>query len=96
MTEDFSIHKHMGVKHEKARELEIYLLDTMKDAKSLPNTISRILRAKKLSYDGKALTRKERDYLLLLLGMYIRRNQEAYEESVLHGIAEEPEDDDEY
>jgi len=78
----FSIHRHIGLKLDRARDLENFIIDKMKKSNSIPATTDAILSAKSVR-SIKPLSQKERDYLLILLGIYIRRNQEAHENKIL-------------
>lgn len=91
----FAIHAHLGLTLARAKEIEDYVISTIKSTKSIPRTTTCILKATNIK-SRKSLSKPERDYLLLCLGIYIRHNQEIHEHEVLHSPGQEPEENDEY
>lgn len=93
----FAVHTKLGLSKDRAGELEEHLLSILDSTGSVSQSLDRLLALRKVH--GKSISRPERDYLLLCMGIYMMRNQISQEQGILHNpdySVEPPEEDDDY
>lgn len=93
--EEFSLTHRLGLTPARGKEIEKWVIDSMNKTGSVRITLDKALKRPRIGKS--ALKPNEKEFLLILLGIYIRINQERHEQNLLHnpeyGISN-PEDDD--